>query len=240
MNPISIEPVVPRAVSPIADLIAYCIPGGAEAARGVRGIKASQRGEIRSGPGARGNSFVAEEFVDATKSAFRWDARMGSGITSVHVIDAYENGHGLLRVSKGPVQLMKLVGPDIDQGELQRYLGYVGYCPAMLMNNPSLVLVPGLDRTVRLRDRGDPADAFVELEVDDSGCPTLTRAVRPMTVGKRVIATPWSATGFDAREIEGLRVWQRLEASWHPPEGPFTYIRIELTSFNVVRAGATS
>lgn len=56
----------------LARLKAYAFPPGEEAVRGIREIKATQRGEVRMGPDARWNSFAAEEFVDATNSAFRW------------------------------------------------------------------------------------------------------------------------------------------------------------------------
>jgi len=111
---------------------AYCFPHGELAARGVRAIQTTQRGEIRSSPAARWVSFTAEEYVDATRSAFCWDARMGSALTSVRVIDAYEDGHGRLAVKKGPLKLKELRGRDVDKGELQRYLAYVSYCPAMI------------------------------------------------------------------------------------------------------------
>ena len=86
-------------------------------------------------------------------TGFRWEARLGTGLLSVAVTDAYEAGHGRLVVAKGPLQLTKLTGPDVDAGELQRYLGYVGYCPAMLLNNASLEFAAVGERTLRLRDR---------------------------------------------------------------------------------------
>jgi len=120
-------------------LKSYCFPGGEDAVRSVLGIKTTQRGEIRSGPAAKWVPFTAEEFVDAAHTGFRWEARMGSGlINSVQVTDAYENGHGRLVLRKGPIPLRKITGPEADKGELQRYLGYIPYCPAMLLNNPLL------------------------------------------------------------------------------------------------------
>jgi hypothetical protein len=219
----------------IAALTAYCLPGGEKAARGVRGIRTTQRGEIRSGPDARWNPFVAEEFVDATKAGFRWEARMGTGVLGVLVTDAYEEGHGRLAVRKGLLELKKLIGRDVDQGELQRYLGYVGYCPPMLLNNPSLDFSTVGPRTLRVRDRQDKTATWVEIDLGDDGRPLLTRAVRPMTVGSRVIPTPWSASGSEPQDWDGLRVWRRMEAAWHPAEGAFTYVRIELTSFTILR-----
>jgi len=219
----------------LAALKAYCFPGGESAARGIRGIRAVQRGEIRSSPEARWNTFVANEFVDAMTTGFRWEARLGTGLLSVAVTDAYEAGHGRLVVAKGPLQLTKLTGPDVDAGELQRYLGYVGYCPAMLLNNASLEFAAVGERTLRLRDRQDTTGASVEIDLGEDGRPVLVRATRPMTVGKRVIPTAWSATGSDPQEWEGLRVWRHMEASWHLPAGPFVYVRMDVTSFAAVR-----
>jgi hypothetical protein len=221
----------------LARLRGYCLPGGEEAARGVRGIRATQRGEIRSSAEAKWLPFTAEEYVDATRSAFCWTARMGSGVlTSVAVTDAYEEGHGRLVVKKGPVTLRKLAGAEVDKGELQRYLGYASYCPPMLVNHGSLDWTLAGPRTLGLRDRLDQSGASVDVEIDENGRPVVTRAVRPMTVGKRVIPTPWSATGTDEDVREGLRICTRLAAAWHPADGnSFTYIRIELTSFAVER-----
>jgi hypothetical protein len=85
-----------------------------------------------------------------------------------------------------------------------------------------------------VRDRQNQTGASVELDMNEDGRPVLVRAVRPMTVGRRVLLTPWSASGSEPRECDGLRIPHRLEASWIPPEGPFTYVRIELTSCTVL------
>jgi hypothetical protein len=219
----------------LARLKAYCLPGGEDAARGVRGVRSRQRGEFRARRDARWMALTADEFVDATQSAFRWDARMGTGLMSVAVTDAYEQGHGRLVVRKGPVPLMKMAGPDVDKGELQRYLANAITCPPMLLHHPSLEWTRVGALTLRVRDRADPTGATVDLELDETGRPISIRAERPMLVGRQSILTAWSAVGTDDREWDGLRVPTRLEASWHPPEGAFTYIRMEVTDFAAVR-----
>jgi hypothetical protein len=178
---------------------------------------------------------VASEFVDATKTSFCWEARLGTGVFAVAVTDAYEEGEGRLVLKKGPLQLKKLTGPDVDQGELQRYLGYVGYCPPMMLNNPALDFAVVGDRTLKVRDRHHETGASVEIDLGEDGRPLLVRAMRPMIVGKGVVPTLWSATGSEPQDWEGLRVWQHMEAAWHLAEGPFTYIRIDLTSFTALR-----
>jgi hypothetical protein len=229
----ALDPV--SATSLVAALNAYLFPKGESAAHGISGIQAVQRGEIRSSPDARWNPFVASESVDATKTSFCWEAHLGTGIFAVTVTDAYEEGEGRLVLKKGPLQLKKLTGPDVDQGELQRYLGYVGYCPPMMLNNPALDFAVVGDRTLKVQDRHHAAGASVEIDLGEDGRPLLVRAMRPMIVGKRVVPTLWSATGSDPQEWEGMRVWRHMEAAWHLSSGPFTYVRIDLTSFTVVR-----
>jgi hypothetical protein len=214
---------------------AYSFPHGPLAARGVRGIRTLQRGEFRSAPDARWVSFTAEEYIDSIKSGFCWDARLGTGLTSVHVIDAYDNGHGRLVVKKGPLKLKELTGPDVDRGELQRYLAYLNYCPAMIDNNASLRMQPIDSHTVRISDKSDQTGATVDLDVADTGRILTARAVRPMTVGQRIVMTPWNAAADNFREVEGMRIPHTMEAAWDVAEGAFTYIRIELLSVSVLK-----
>jgi hypothetical protein len=195
---------------------------------------------MRAAPGARWSGFTAEEYVDALHSAFCWSAQIGTGLASVHVTDAYENGHGRLVVKKGPLKLKEWRGPDVDKGELQRYLAYVSYCPPMIDNNPSLQIESIGPRTVRVSDLSDKTGATVDLDVADNGRILVARAIRPMTEGSRIIMTPWRATADEFREVEGIRIPHAMEAAWDAPEGAFTYIRIELLSVSLLQMTAES
>jgi hypothetical protein len=223
--------------SALARLRSFCFPGGEEAARRIRAIRTTQRGEIRMSPEARWIPFTAAEFIDATRSSFRWEARLDPGkIGSPTVIDAYEEGHGRLQVKLGGiVPVKKITGPDSDKGEIQRYLVSVIFCPPMLLNHPTLEWNAVGPLRFRLRDRQDPTEATVELDLSEEGRPLVCRANRPRLVGKQAILTPWSGTASEFREYEGLRVASRLEVAWHLPEGLFTYFHGELTSFAPVR-----
>jgi hypothetical protein len=211
----------------------FSLPAGELAVRGVRGTRTTQRGEFRSSPNARWVPFTAEEYVDATKSGFCWTAQMGTGLKSVTVTDAYENGQGRLVLKKGPLKVRELRGPHVDKGELQRYLAYLNYCPAMIVNNPYLAMVAVGPLRLRITDKSDETGASVDLDVEETGRVLSARAIRPMAVGRKIAMTPWSATTSDFKEWHGLRLPYSLEAAWEPSEGTFTYIRIELTSVTV-------
>ncbi len=221
----------------LARLRAFHFPGGEEAARAVRAVRIAERGETQSAPNARPVSFTSENDIDSTRSRFRWTARFKKGgITSFTVVDAYEEGHGRLAVQLGGLlPVRKFEGPDVDRGELQRYLGSITLCPPMLLNHPTLEFAAAGPGTLRVRDREDPIGASVLADLDEEGATKLIRADRPRLVGKAAILTPWSARGSELREWEGLRVATRLEAFWHLPEGTFRYYYSEVVSLDAVR-----
>lgn len=218
----------------LARLFSFCFPNGEDTARLVRKIRTAQRGEIRMSPKARWLPFVAEEVTDATRSSFCWEARLKTGtIISPTVCDAYEEGHGRLvvKVAGGLVPVRKVTGPDIDKGEIQRYLSSIAFCPAILLNHSSIDCTAVAPLTLRVRDRNDPLGASVDISLSDEGQQLACHADRPRMIGKQAVLTPWSATATGFRDWEGLRVATRLEVCWHLPDGPFTYYRSEITAF---------
>jgi uncharacterized protein DUF6544 len=221
----------------LAQLRTFCFPGGEQAARQMRFIKTTQRGELRAAPGARWMPFTAGEVFETTRSSFRWDARLGGGrLGWIGVTDAYEGGHGRLVIKLGGiVPVKKIVGPDVDTGELQRYLSLLmAYSPAIL-NHASLEWKAPAARALRVRDVNDPTNATVELHFGPDGRPLSCHADRPRLVGKQSIPTPWCGTCVEFREWEGVNVASRVDATWHLADGPFTYYRSEITSFTVLR-----
>lgn len=147
-------------------------------------------------PGARSIPFASDQQVDATRSSFTWKARLDPGkLTSVTVTDAYENSRGLVSVKPaGLLPAKKFTGPDVDQGELQRYLASLIFCPPMLLNHPTLHFEAVGPFTLRLSDTTGPTHATIDLDISGEGVPLECRAQRPRLVGQHSVPTPWSAT----------------------------------------------
>jgi hypothetical protein len=208
-------------------LRAFSLAGGEAAARRIRAVRTTERGEFRTAPGAGWMPFTAEQEIDATCSRFRWNARFARGWTRMlEVTDAYEQSRGYLAIRLGGVTVKKTTGPDLDTGELQRYLAAVSLCPPILLNHPSLEWTAAGPSTLRVRD----GEATVDLHIGPDGSPIGFSAIRPRIEGKRAIPTPWSGTADAFRDWEGLRVPSHLEVSWNLPDGPFTYYKADLTS----------
>jgi hypothetical protein len=219
----------------LAKLRAFLMPGGEDAARSVCCIRLKEQGEMRLAPQARWTPFTAEERIDARQCGFVWEAQFRtSKIIPTTVIDAYEQGHGHLNVKLGgALPVINFRGPECDKAELQRYLSGVSICPPMLIGNPALIWNAVNERTLRVSDANDGTGAIVEYEITPDGQPIAARADRPRTVGKKMITTPWSATGLEFREQDGMRFASHLEAAWLLPEESSTYFRAEVISIAV-------
>jgi hypothetical protein len=231
------QETTPDAQTLLVRLREFLMPGGLESVRSIRNVRFAERGEMRSAPEAPWIPFSAEETIDTTRSGFCWQARLRSSrIQTVVVTDAYEEGHGRL-VAKlgGLIPVANFHGPEYDKGEIQRYLASALQCPPILFNHKTLEFTAVGPATLRLRDRMDPTDAAVDLDIAENGSPAGGRAERPRAVGKRTILTPWSAKCGDFLDREGLRIPSWTEAIWHFPEGPFTYYKSEITSYALQR-----
>lgn len=214
---------------------AHYLPGGVEAARSITRLKTTQRGEIRASPAAQWKPLQATEYIDATASNFCWEADLGTGwIGAVHVTDAYEGGAGRVVARKGPLVVHHGTGPDIDAGELQRYLAYAPYCPPMLVNHPTLRWQLVGPATLRVRDQADPTGTWVDLTVGDDGRVLSTMSDRPTTQGRKKLVLPWSTRCHTEREWSGLRIPTHLEAAYHQPD-EFVYVKLELLSVEIIR-----
>jgi len=178
----------------LARLRAFCFPRGEDSARSVRAIKATERGEMRGSPTARWIPFTAEEVIETGRSSFRWDARYrGGSMGLITLTDAYEEGHGRLVVKLGGViPVQKVLGPEADKGELQRYFASILLCPPILLNHGSLEWTAAGPLTLSVGDRNDQTGATLDLEISEEGRPIACRADRPRMVGKQTGLTPWS------------------------------------------------
>ncbi len=53
-------------------------------------------------------------------------------------------------------------------------------------------------------------------------------------VGKETVPTPFAGTYTEYKELGGIRVPTRAEVAWLLPDGPFTYFRGQLVTFQAV------
>lgn len=211
----------------LARMRGFLFPEGDEAARDLRAVRIFEKGEMRVSENARWMSFTSEQTLQTRFSGFRWDART-SGIV---ITDAYEDGHGMAMSRLAGLLTLKKAsrGPELDRGEVQRYLGSLMLCPAVLVNHASLEWTAVAESVLRVKDLADPTGASVDFEIGPDGEPGSCFTVRPRLVGKNAVDTKWVGKGSDFRLWNGMRVAHHLEVWWEVPGAPFCYYRSEVT-----------
>jgi hypothetical protein len=217
----------PETASLLARLRGFLLPEGDAAARDIETVRIFEKGEMRASEQARWMSFSAEQTIQTKFSGFRWDART-SGVV---ITDAYEDGHGIaMSRLAGLLTLKKAMrGPELDRGEVQRYLGSLMLCPAALANHASLEWTAVTESVLRVRDLADPTGAAVDFEIGSDGEPRSSTTIRPRLVGRNAVDTKWEGKGSDFRLWNGMRMAYRLEVWWEIPGAPFCYYRSEVT-----------
>src|ERR1017187_2188050 len=177
----------------LARLRTFMLPEGDAVARSLKAVRVVEKGKMRATEQARWMTFTADQILQTTFSAFRWEART-SGIV---ITDAYEDGHGLAMSRLAGILTLKKAsrGPELDRGELQRYLGSLMLCPAALVSHPSLEWTSVAESVLRVRDLADPTGAIVDFEIGPDGAPNSCHTVRPRIVGSNAVDTKWVGKG---------------------------------------------
>lgn len=161
------------------------------------------------------------------------------GWMPLRVHDVYRDGQGSLNARLlGLIPVANDAGPELDIGELVTFLNDA------IMGGPDLLLGPettwrAVDANrfdVTLTNRGHRVTARVTL--DERGAPTdfstTDRYFIDTTQPDRPPArTRWSTPVAGWTTVEGRSVSLGGKATWHFPEGPFTYGELRLVPGSV-------
>lgn len=212
----------------------------------VRALRVEQRGTFRAGDAtAAWRPFTATQHVAVRPPGFVWDAsiRMTAGLP-VRVLDAYHDGRGVLEARlAGVLPVMTgASGPDLDEGELLRYLAEAPLYPTALLPEMGVTWTPIDDRSARatLTDRG--TTATLVFHFNDTDEVARVEGERSFTKSDGTAENrPWRGYWRDYAERGGMWVPTRGEVAWvHPEAGEVSYWRGQLHTFayDVAETGA--
>lgn len=195
-------------------------------------VQLRQKGFMRLAPEKPWAPFQADQVIFANTVAFDWSARIKiAPLVWAKVTDAFLEQQGQLKVSLwGVLPIVNARGPSIDQGEAQRYLAELPWCPAAFSRNTDLNYQSLQDDVVRVWYRDEKT--YVDLVFDAQGDVVCARSETREREGFG--CQPWVGHFEDYREIGGLRVPRRGRVKWETPAGPFEYWRGEIVSARVI------
>lgn len=206
-------------------------------------VRLEQRGQIRLAPGKPWLPFRARQTLQATAASFVWAAKVRMApFTWVRIVDAFEQGRGHLEVRLWRLfPLADASGPELDAGELLRYLAELPWCPFAYRGNPDIEVQATSETELSVRASSTRGTEEVILTVDPSGDVVGVRAeARPRLVGREYRDLPWSGVFYDHGVLGGLRIPRRAAVTWHLDDGPFECWRGEITALHLLPTSGKS
>jgi hypothetical protein len=214
-------------------------------------VRIEQSGTFRAGDAtAPWRPFTATQHVTTRPPGFVWDAiiEMMPGIP-VRVLDAYHDGRGTLQARLGGVVPVMDAEPtpELDEGELLRYLAEAPLYPTALLPGMGVTWSPIDDRAARatLTDRGTTASLVFHF--NDRNEVARIAGERSFTREDGTSEDrPWTGYWRTYAARGGMRVPTSGEVAWvHPDDGEVSYWRghmeaIEYTSGNGAAPAAPS
>lgn len=199
----------------------------------VRTARVEQTGEFRLGDReAPWRPFTATEWFAVDPPGFVWSAAISlAPLVRVRVVDRFQHGRGALRA-----RLFSLVtvadadaGPELDEGELSRYLAESVWVPTALLPAAGVDWTPVDDRSAEATLSHEGTTVSLTFRFGDDGLVERVHASdRPREVDGEYVPTPWTGTFGDYRDVGGVRVPTSGEVAWELPDGDLPYWRADI------------
>ena len=191
----------------------------------------SQRGTMEANE--RWLTFRSEGTYRARPLAFEWRARLGV-MLGIWVIatDGHADGEGW-----GGAKLWGLKtigdksGPEVLATQLIRNIAELAWLPDMAAADPALRWVEVGQDAFEIRADAAGREVVVRFDVDEGG--DVVRAsspARPYDVPGGFEDAPWHCDFDDHRDFDGVRIPAAIVATYDFEEGPWEYLRAEVTS----------
>jgi hypothetical protein len=203
----------------------------------VQAVRIEQHGTFRSeGTASPWSAFTATQHVTTRPPGFVWDATIDLfPWIPVRVVDAYREGEGLLCAKLGGILTVAHPepGPDLDEGELMRYLAEAPLYPTALLPGMGVAWTPIDDQSARatLTHRGTTASLV--FHVNDRDEVERVTGKRPFLKNDGTSERrPWKGTWHNYEEHHGLCVPTDGEVAWIHPHGEVSYWRGHIDSLD--------
>ena len=185
-------------------------------------VRLKHDGWFKTGKDKKAMDIQGEQYFTAEKPGFVW-----KGKTSMFTArDMYLDGKGSLTVHLfSLIRIAREEGPNVDQGELLRWLGESVWFPTNLLPNKHLQWIPINDHQARLNFEYNGLSVYYVVTFNEAN--EIEKLETERYMGNKGL-TPWVGEVSDYHEEEGVKVPSIIEASWMLEDGKYTYGRFRV------------
>lgn len=200
-------------------------------------LRARFRGRIRGSPEDPWMSFTAEQysFLDEPARFFLMDARRAG--LPVDVLHAFRDGAASMRVRLlSAVPLVDASGPEATRAETVTLLNDLCLFATGGLVDPAIRWEPMNERSARAHYTLGPHTVSAVLHFDDAG--ELVDFVSDDRLaaspdGSEFVRQRWSTPVGEYRSYDSVRAPSRGRGLWHPPDGGFAYMELEVLDLEI-------
>lgn len=209
----------------------YLELSGATRHRPVRTVRLEHGGWFRPTEDGKALPIRGRQYFAADAPGFVWWGRvaLAPGLW-IDARDRSVGGEGRMLVRLGSTfTVADASGPALDDGALQRLAAELTWFPTALLDARHVTWEAIDARTARARLRVGARETTVTFHFGEDGFPARITADRFLEEGGRAVRTPWQGACADFREVDGLRVPFRMDATWLRAGAEYHYAHFEVT-----------
>lgn len=200
----------------------------------VQAVRLVQAGEFRLGDRtAPWKAMEAEQCFTVDPAGFVWDAKIEMApLVSARVVDMFKSGKGALRAKIfSTITVADAQGPELDSGELMRYLAEATWFPTAFLPGQGIEWSPIDDHSALATIEQSGTSAAVVFYFDEQDLvESIYAPDRLREVDGRYEPTPWTGQWRNYQIRQGLLIPIEGEVAWNLPDGDLTYWQAHLDS----------
>lgn len=212
--------------APVQRWLTYCGVVGREE---IQTVYLKQTGEMKLNPGQdKWIKSEAEQSFNAIQPQFIW--RVKTSMFGLPVVgrDDFSGGKGKMLIKlAGLIPVVNLGdNPNLSESTMQRYLGEIVWFPTAALS-PYISWEPIDDLSAKATMVYAGIKGSATFYFDENGEPVKVLIPRYRDINDKE-PTDWEAKIIEVERVNGIIIPVKVEASWLPEDGTFTWYRFSV------------
>lgn len=199
--------------------------------------KVTQQAEMKMKPEQKNwMPAIATQYTTIDKPAFIWtvDLKMNQ-VMKIKGRDKFENGQGEMLIKLNSLfNIVNEEGEKLNEGTIQRYLGELVWFPSLALS-PYITWEQVSDTSAKATMTYLGTTGSGTFYFNSDGDFTQYSAMRYRGNEEHAKRSEWVLQVNDYKTFEGIKVPEKMMATWKLEEGDWTWLKLEITDlkFNV-------